>query len=48
MDKGMFPANVFTGMFSATVFLVSVMVSGFLVTGIFRALEFFRCTIPVM
>jgi len=34
----MFPANVFTGMFSAAVSLVSVMVSDFLVTGIFRAL----------
>jgi len=38
MDTGMFPANIFTGMFSATVSLVIVMVSGFLVTGVFRAL----------
>jgi hypothetical protein len=35
MDTGVFPANVFTVMFSATVSLVSVMGSGFVVTGIF-------------
>jgi hypothetical protein len=35
MDTSIFPANLFTVMFSATVSLVSVMGSGFLVTGIY-------------